>query len=179
MDTNVPAEPVEEDVKLFDVERFKNAPLVCNTPFSIGWRMSMGFTAEKTFYKTNEFKGYSSDWIHDEGVLRLESYLHGSNQFTMTTCFNYDSFQSINVDVQNVNDSSSDYYEILLTFVANYTPIFWSKRPDKQDKNRKYVCGRFYHEQYRSAVENFWNDLISASAFQIFYKVQVSFYFFR
>jgi hypothetical protein len=166
MDADDPPETFVENSQTFDFNQFSDAPLVCNTPFSTNWKMSMGFTAEKTFYKTNEFKGYSSDWIHDEGVFKLESYLY--DRFTLITCFNYDSFQSINVDIQN---SENSLYNVLLTFVTNYPPIFWSQRPDKENRRRNYILGRFYYQQYRDAVQGYWDDLINASAFQISYQV--------
>uniref|UniRef100_A0AC35GA49 Uncharacterized protein n=1 Tax=Panagrolaimus sp. PS1159 TaxID=55785 RepID=A0AC35GA49_9BILA len=156
--------PPDEYALIFDLEQCKTAPLVCHTPINCNWNAKMGFTAQNRFYEINEFDGFSSDWLHDEGMLRLQSYFASDNGDILITAFKYDSFQRFNLNVET--SFESDAFDVTVLFVIKHAPLFWSQKINVETQ-------RIERNRYCGDENNFvWKDLINSCAFEITYTIE-------
>uniref|UniRef100_A0AC34EZN7 RNA-dependent RNA polymerase n=1 Tax=Panagrolaimus sp. ES5 TaxID=591445 RepID=A0AC34EZN7_9BILA len=159
------------DSLIFDLEQCKVAPLVCHTPFLTEFTLSTGFKAENKFYKTNEFRGHSSEWIHDNNSLQFEQFFD-KNEDSLSVIFRYDSFKFFNLNVKNIAKRfwyDSETFEVKILFVTPHAPIF--KYRIWNSEKGSYEYGRYFGQHYRNSVRRYWNDMIQATAFQITYEM--------
>ena len=136
-----------------------------------------GFTAEQTFFRINQLKGFRSYWLHDEGVLRLHSYLYNAipgaaiKNDILYLDFKYSSFVKINLEIEDVKN---DCYAVKVTFVVEHPPLVFLETFVANGTVRADFC-RFPHKVYYEDVKTYWDDLIDASAFQMTYIMKVCF----